>query len=576
MNFAMTRARANRTPVAPEILSFARHGRLVALLTILILATTLHATLTTSALTGRVTVADAPAAGVTISVSSPQLHAPRVATTDARGRYWLGSLPPGVYDVTFSRQGLVSLTRPSEIELARVARADAQLEASDDEESVTSTKTTLGVSDTTAITTHFSSGELDRLPYEHVAAAALAPGLRGRPVFVDGVPVNTPHLLPSELIEQLTVFRGAMPVETDTGSGGIVSVQTRGGVNELFASLRDTYTATGERGNFAEVAAGGRVVPDRLWAFGSVWGGDRPLARDVRGAAVKLTSQPGAAHSLVLTWLGIDSSADPRSDALAAHYIGVAGNSVLGEVIAGDEGGTAVASFAAAGHLLRGGASRRTDLDTTAVFAADRWVLGRWTADAGVRHESLRGTSHSLPRAAITYDLRGDGRTAAFASYGEYAASSASGDVSRVTTLGMATAIGTTGAARIDALRTDSRFTTLDQVQVDSRYRLFDRFEAGATYTWSDFDTSRISVPVPAHAGTAWLGAQLPLGARELGVTFLQRYDFGRWSSDATAWFAVPLPRFGLTVSAGATNLQARDPLILGPRAVRLWARVRI
>ena len=554
----------------------ARHVRLAALLTTLILTTALQATLTTSALTGRVTVGDQPASGVTVSVSSPPLHGPRATTTDAHGRYWLGSLPPGVYDVTFSGPGLTSSTRPSVIDLGRVARADAQLEASEDEESVTSTKTTLGVSDTTAITTHFSSEELDRLPYERLAAAAIAPGLRGHPVFVDDAPLAAPHLLGSEVVEELTVFRGAVPVEMDAGYGGVVSAQMRSGTDALFASLRDTYTTTDERGNFADAAAGGRVLADRLWMFGSLWGGDRSFARDVRGAAVKLTSQPGAAHRFSASWLGLDSSSHPRSDSVTAHYLGVANESLLGEVIAGDDGGTAMVWLGAGEHLLRGGATRRGDLDTTAVFAADRWVRGRWTADAGLRHERSRGASQSLPRASLTYDIRGDGRIAAAASYGEYAAPSAPGQVSRVTTLGMATAIGTTGAARIDALHTDSRFSRLDQVQVDSRYRLFDRFEAGATYTWSDLEASRIALPVATHAGRAWVGAQLPLGSKELGVTLVQRYDVGGWSTDAIAWLGVPLPRFGLTVAAEATNLQARAPLTLGPRDVRLWARVRI
>ena len=62
------------------------------------------ANITSASLTGRVVVADAPASGVTVTASSSALQHPRATMTNAHGRYWLGALPPGTYDVTFTRQ----------------------------------------------------------------------------------------------------------------------------------------------------------------------------------------------------------------------------------------------------------------------------------------------------------------------------------------------------------------------------------------------------------------------------------------------------------------------------------------
>ena len=559
MNFAMTRARASLLPVA------------VVALTTLLFTTTLHATLTTSSLTGRVTVGNEPAAGATVTVSSPSLHLDRTATTDAEGRYWLGALPAGACEVTFARPGLASLTRPVVIELGRVARADAQLEPSEDEETVTSTKTTIGVSDTTAITSHFSDEELDRLPYDRPDAAQIAPGAAFRPAVVDDVPVSA-TLIGGEAVEEIVVFRGAVPVEIDDAAHGIVSAQVRSGTDAWLGSLRDTFLATGKHGHFAEGAAGGRIARDRAWFFASIWGGDRPAVDDIRGAVVKLTAQLAAAHRLDAVGLGTESAVDARDRHAIARYAGLLGSDATAEVNAGDDGGTAVLSYATRGHVLRGGVARRVDDDGDALFAADRWMRGRWTVDAGVRHE--RSHSHTLPRAAIAFDLRGDGRAAAIATHGEYIDSA--GEVARVSTIGMATAIGSSGAARADALHRESRISTLDQLQVDARYRLFDRLEAGAYYTWSDLATAAIALRVPAHVGTAWAGVELPIGSREVGTTVLQRYDGERWLTDVGLWLVTPAGAHALRIGADATNLFGRDPLESGPRVARLWLRFRI
>src|SRR6185295_19869827 len=133
-------------------------------------------------------------------------------------------------------------------------------------------------------------------------------------------------------------------------------------------------------------------------------------------------------------------------------------------------------------------------------------------------------------------DTRGDGRQALFASYGEYADlfNSSGPPVSRVASLGYATAIGNSGSARIDYLRRVDSDHSFDQLELDTRYRLFDRFEAGASYSHSDYFYSTYR-----HRGTAWLGATFPLGSHELGATLLEHGEsiFG-WTTDLALRYA--------------------------------------
>src|SRR4051812_25606573 len=77
--------------------------RLPVLAILFLFAIPAHATITTSAITGRVTSANTPAANVTVTATSTSMLAPRIVTTSARGTYWIGALAPGEYDITFSR-----------------------------------------------------------------------------------------------------------------------------------------------------------------------------------------------------------------------------------------------------------------------------------------------------------------------------------------------------------------------------------------------------------------------------------------------------------------------------------------
>lgn len=565
--------------------------------------------ITSSSLTGRVVIDGLPAAGVTVTVTSAALREPRTTTTNARGRYWLDALPPGIYDVTFSLAGHTTFTRRAELELARVARADAMLEVNSDEDSTTSTAVTVSVADTIAITTHFDDPSLDRLPAGRIDSASLAPGDHryGSVDSIDGVPHGA---VPSEeTIEQMTIVRGALPVEWETFGGAAVALRTRSGGDDLSFTLRDTITSSNWNSkagynpgapesddgvmHFGEATAGGRIVPQRLWFFAGAWRGEQASANVYAfdGLLAKVDARLGRQQHLAVHYR--DTSGQTGMfpydhDTVALHYTAVAGSKFTSEVVAArteigadlydvsTEFLSARASYLLGDHVVTAGFSNDDGAvpSSAAFYASDRWSVSRWNVYAGLRHDDSELTDRWSPRVAVTYDLRGNGSQAISASWGEYTLPDQTSAL-RVSSLGYATAIGNSGSARADVMRSESGDFRQNELQLDARYRLFDRFEAGATYTLAN--RSRSSAILPEQVANVWLGAELPVGDHEFGVTLLQHYvdvfDRSIVPTDLALRYAIPFSRLGLLLAADATNVfDDRN----APRAVRLWVRLGV
>jgi hypothetical protein len=208
------------------------------------------------------------------------------------------------------------------------------------------------------------------------------------------------------------------------------------------------------------------------------------------------------------------------------------------------------------------------------LFVADRWSAGRFTVNTGVGHEKGDAVR---PQVAATYDLLGDGRRAVVASWGQARDWSFGFDEERTATgvtLGYATALGASGSARIDYIRRRYAATDLDGIHAEARYRLFERFHAGGSYSWSD---DELVGRANQQHGSGWVGAQFPIGSHELGVTVLERYTFGHWSTDAAIRYAVPFSRFGITIGVDAVNAFGQEPASTPtPRSWRFWARLRV
>ncbi len=598
------------------------------ILLLLVFSFPLYAT----AITGRVTIADAAASGVTVTVTSDALQHPRTAVTNARGVYFVDVLPPGLYDVTFSKAGMTTLTRRAKVELNRVARTDAKLEPSVDEESVTSTATQNTVADTTAVTSHFDDATLDRLPGRDYAPAIAPESYSPTGIAVDGVtPFYTGVFGSEDVIEQVTVTRAGAPVDTDAYGGRILAIHRRSGREQFFVSLRDTVSndawssggpyfqrnGDGLR-NRVEANGGGRIVSQRLWFFGAFWtGGDatRYVTED-RGVLVKLNGQLGGAHHFDVIYADGKDETYASSDTWSAslRHTGVFGTRLVTDTVVSrasayanvpqhgpplggglrDDFVSTRASYALGTHVLSAGA-RAWDTafyDAHAFFVSDRWSASRFVVDAGARYDSNDGErDHVSPRIAMTYDLRGDGTRALSATFGKYVFGNGGESPQRVASLGFAAAIGSSGTARIDVLRRAGAYARrMTSIQLDTRYRLFDRFEAGATYAYSRFDDSEFILTYePSHSGNAWIGAQLPLGPGELGATVLQRYiEYRSYNpgtpgaeeqsvlpTDLALRYAFPVSRVGLTFAADVVNALGSKEYIV-PRTVRLWTRLRL
>ncbi|HYH06355.1 MAG TPA: TonB-dependent receptor [Thermoanaerobaculia bacterium] len=563
----------------------------------LFIAFTAHAsTLIPSALTGRVTANGAPAGGVTVTVSSPALQHPRTATTSASGMYFIAALPPGEYEVTFTRTGLSALTHPVRVILGRVARADAALEVNEDGDEVTSTERTVSMGDTVAITTNFTAEQLDRMPVvrDPVGAALLAPGfLDPFNNVIDDAAVTSPGFIGEEVTEEVTIFRGGLPADVDLYADTLVAAHTRSGGEEFSLSLRDSVSG-GE--HLFETASGGRIVPQKLWFFGAGWAGDSDFryGRSVRGWNAKLTGQVGAAHNFIAHHLDAKTSGASTA-ATSLRYTGVASQSLTFEAIAlhtetdffpmvanplTELAGRA--SYVTGEHTVTAGVSHRDEegipSENLALFLNDRWSNGRWVVSAGVRHEQGDDESRLSPRAGITFDLRGNGRHALVATYGEYADVRFAEFVTRAASFGYIAALGQSGTARIDVLRHDTQFFTVDSIQLDARYRLFDRFEFGGNYTRSDVDFGPPAF-FPKDVVNAWVTAQFAFGSHELSASILQRYsgaqDFSHSPTDLALRYAIPIRRAVLTLAGDMTNVFADDGSdAFSARFSRLWARL--
>jgi len=585
----------------------------------ILLAVPLIASPITSALTGRITSNGKPVAGATVMLSSDVLQHPRISRTGSYGTYWLTALPPGVYEVTFSAKGMQTITRRATIELARVSRADAVLEPSEDEENVTSTARTVSVVDTTAITTHFSDFVLDRLPVrrEPDETSLLAPGAWDFHAWLDGNVYLTQTIFTGEeATEQITHLRGAGPIEDHRGFGDIAVLRTRSGGNDFFLSLRDSVTSDrwgaqglrdrGSTEHLFEGAAGGRIVRDRLWFFAGGWTGDDLFFfAPLRGFIARLSVQLGASHNLVATTTRtrlrggyVDPGTSLTKRVSVVQYTGALSPRLTVEATGSrmfdrehlprftrdrfdQEVLFAKATYVlpatrgdhvlTAGGALSGTTGGGSSYDETVLFFNDRWAHERWVLEAGIRKQSFASDEYH-PRFAAVYDLRGNGRHALAATYASY--EEPVEGLMREVTVGYVAALGSSGSFRADLLRLERGSQDEWGVQLDAAYRLFDRLTTGANYTYTD--NSDYYGLRPAHTANGWLAIDFPVGSQVLGVSVLQRYRYNA-QTDLGLRYRLPVSRTMLTVAGDLTNVfndTNRDAWI--GRALRLWVRLRL
>jgi outer membrane receptor for ferrienterochelin and colicin len=278
-------------------------------------AVTAAAAQTTGSIEGRVDVqTGGPLALVQVEAKGPALQGSRTAITDQAGRYKLSLLPPGTYEVTFTKQGFAPETRKDvAVQLDRDTTLDALLKLSMEETvTVTSEAEPVDVR-SSAVGLSLDTQAIETIPSgrNYTSIVRIAPGVASdanpenqnqstltvygssgaeNAFYIDGV--NTTGVeygfqgkeLNYEFIEAIDVKTGGYEAEYGKSTGGIVNVVTKSGGNQfhgdvfgyfdndsLQSSTDFTVSPAGTIEGFTRqdfgFDVGGPILKDRLWYF---------------------------------------------------------------------------------------------------------------------------------------------------------------------------------------------------------------------------------------------------------------------------------------------------------------------
>jgi len=264
----------------------------------------------TGQLVGTVTDSDrAPLPGVSVTISSPSLMLPQLATvTNENGLYRFFSLPSGTYKVTFELAGFRGVVREGIILTgSRTVSLDIALEAGGIEESITvvgqSPTVDLKMTQTGAT---FTKDMIATLPLSRDLASIFnsAPGMfartshgsdaRSNNFIVDGVKMQDPvtgdpyQTVPWNAIDEVEIETGNQKAEYGAVKGALVNVVTKAGGNTFSGNVNfyyrskslqsDNTAGTPFEGQFVGFrhqylpgfSLGGPIVKDKVWFFTSL------------------------------------------------------------------------------------------------------------------------------------------------------------------------------------------------------------------------------------------------------------------------------------------------------------------
>lgn len=270
--------------------------------------------------TGRVVDAsDSLVPGATVTVVSQTTGFLRTAVSNAEGYYTIPSLPPGTYRVTAELAGFRPVTRTGVTLVAdQNARLDFVLAVGTVQEQVTVTGTPLLESERADVGTVVTERSIRELPLnvrDPMGLVALTPGVvignlfgasggldvgrnffkadfkvgggrpEGQDILLDGVSNITgdrnflAYIPPVDATQEFKVHVNVFSAEFGRTTGGIVTVVTKSGGNDLSGTVYEFHrnSAMDAKGFFTNRA--GRPAPDfRRNQFGSAAGG--PILRD--------------------------------------------------------------------------------------------------------------------------------------------------------------------------------------------------------------------------------------------------------------------------------------------------------
>jgi hypothetical protein len=256
-----------------------------------------------------------PLPGVTVTIKSPAIILPQMDTISGPGgRYRFLSLPPGLYEITFSLDGFDSFVRKEiRIGVGQTTTIDATLEQT----GLSKTIVVVGESPTLDIRSTTNSTNLDRSFLQTAPAARnvdaffnMAPGVtaelnnpsglmssangsgvRDNSFNLDGVNVTDPMVgiqafgFGMDFIEEISIKSAGLPAEFGDATGAHINVVTRSGSNRLSGSASFYYTGDKLQSNNTAgtpleasqsgyqyvvepgITLGGPIVKDKLWFF---------------------------------------------------------------------------------------------------------------------------------------------------------------------------------------------------------------------------------------------------------------------------------------------------------------------
>jgi Carboxypeptidase regulatory-like domain/TonB dependent receptor/TonB-dependent Receptor Plug Domain len=249
--------------------------------------------------------------GVTVTATNLATNQSRTAITGKDGRFFIGALQPGTYNLTAELAGFAPQQQKDlRLNIGQLATIDFTLRPGATEAIVVSARAPVVDVTNTSLSTVVSQEQIDALPTSErnfLGFAVLTPGVTGdrtpqqgasatsglsfggqrarsNNIMVDGVDNNDPVVgavrstFSQEAIQEFQVLTNSYSAEFGKASGGVVNIITRSGTNEtrgnVFEFFRDEGLNTKNR--FERLVD--EKPPFRRNQFGATLGG--PIVRD--------------------------------------------------------------------------------------------------------------------------------------------------------------------------------------------------------------------------------------------------------------------------------------------------------
>ncbi len=275
---------------------------------VLALALPAMATVQTGKLAGTVFDPDGvPLAGVTVTISSPQMMGTRKIQTAEDGSFLFFGLPPGRYVLQIEQQGFLPFKQENvKVGIGSTVTLDILLELPTAEETVVVTARRPVVDkERTTLGGNYDDEFIEEVPVsrQYQSVATLAPGVVGggnpnihggslysNQYLVDGVNTTDPVTntfsanFNFDAIKEVQVLTGGLDAEYGYATGGIINLVTKSGGNEFHLdtsfyakpnqfTLKDDFEKEGAPSNDSyqfNVNVGGPIIKDKLWYFASL------------------------------------------------------------------------------------------------------------------------------------------------------------------------------------------------------------------------------------------------------------------------------------------------------------------